>query len=476
MKRIAVCAFALVCATTVAADAKGHRGIPSPASASPKSAPSEPTIPKQLSLTVYSNLALVQDVRRLDVPAGRTRLEFKDVSAAIRPETVALTGKGLKIVEQNFDYDLLTPAKMMEKAVGHQIQIVRTNPGSGAQATEMATVLSANDGVVLKVGDHIEVLRDDGIPTRVIFGSIPENLRPQPTLSVTVDAANGGTRDVTLSYLTRGLSWRADYVALFDDKRNSMRLQGWATLTNASGTSFNDVKTQLVAGDYNLTDNLDDYLRRLEARYSTDHSSGTRPSPHPMNADYYLYKLPARVTLAQSQTKQVSILDLANVTAHKIYEYRPTGFRSNGFPENASVVLRIENGSEPLPRGIVRAYMRDDTGEPQFLGEDMIEPAPPGSDLGVTIGQAFDVSVESTVVSSEKIDKVRTRYGMSYLLRNAGTQPVTVELRQSGFWRDGKVEAESLPSRRVDAYTYEWSVPVPANGETSLSFTADAGG
>ena len=153
----------------------------------------QPPLQQDLTVTVYNNnLALVQDIRHLEVPAGRTRLEFKDVSAAIRPETVALTGKGLSVVEQNFDYDLLTPAKMMEKAVGHQIQVIRTNPATGAQTPETATVLSVNDGVVLKIGTRIEVLRDDGIPTRVVFASIPENLRAQPTLSVTVDAANAG--------------------------------------------------------------------------------------------------------------------------------------------------------------------------------------------------------------------------------------------------------------------------------------------
>jgi len=473
MKSWLTCAAGLLAITAGQGAAVKHHAVQPPPQAAPQQAA---VTPSQLSMTVYNNnLALVQDVRRLDVSAGRSRIEFKDVSASIRPETVALTGKGLEVVEQNFDYDLLTPAKMMEKAVGHQIQVLRTNPGSGAQSTEIATVLSANQGVVLKIGDRIEVLRDDGIPTRVIFSSIPENLRAQPTLSVTVDSPSAGSRDVTLSYLTKGLSWSADYVALFDEKQNTMRLQGWATLNNRSGTSFRDVKTQLVSGDYNLTDNADEYLRRLEARYSSDHRTGNSPSPRPQSADYYLYKLPDRVTLAQSQSKQVSIIDLANVKAHKIYEYRAPDFRGDQW-NNASVVLRFENGNEPLPRGVVRVYMRDDSGEPQFVGEDMIEPATAGSELGVTIGDAFDVAIESTVISSEKIDKVRTRYAMSYVLHNARAEPVTVELRQSGFWRDGKVESESLPSRKIDAFTHEWSVSVPPNGETTLTFTANAGG
>ena len=165
-----------------------------------------------------------------------------------------------------------------------------------------------------------------------------------------------------------------------------MRLQGWATLTNTSGTSFSDAKTQLVAGDYNLTDNLDEYFRRLEARYSNDHRAGTDPSAHPSNADYYLYKVPNRVTLAHNQTKQVSIFDVQNVPAHKVYEYKARGFYSNGSFDNASVILRFENGNEPLPRGVVRVYMRDDAGEAKFVGEDIIDPAPPGSQLGVKVG------------------------------------------------------------------------------------------
>jgi hypothetical protein len=165
-----------------------------------------------LEVTIYNgDLALVRDARQLDIANGRQRLEFKQVSSAIRPETVTLAADGVDIVEQNFDYDLLTPAKLMEKAVGQQVTIVRTNPGTGAETTEVATVVAANEGVVLKIGERIEVLRDDGVPTRVIFAKVPDNLRAQPTLSVTVDSDHAGPRLATLSYLTTGLSWKADY-------------------------------------------------------------------------------------------------------------------------------------------------------------------------------------------------------------------------------------------------------------------------
>ncbi len=428
---------------------------------------------QKLSITVYNdNLALVQDERRLDVPAGRTRLEFKDVSASIKPETVALSGAGLNVVEQNFDYDLLTPAKMMEKAVGREIEIIRTIPGTGATTTEKATVLSVNDGVVLRIGNRIEVLSADGLPTRVVFASIPENLRAQPTLSVTVDAVKAGPREATLSYLTTGLSWKADYVALFDEKQSTLKLQGWVTLTNNSGTSFKDAKTQLVAGDINISDNPGNGFQRRQGAMS---EGGTQTSNDASIADYYLYTLPERVTVAQAQTKQVGFLDL-NLTAKKVYEVRAYGFSSEENPGHADVAVDFSNTGRALPAGVVRVYLRDADGEPKFAGEDSVDHTPAGSGLSIKIGEAFDVTAQPTLVSSEKISRTRTRYSMSYLFRNAKPEPATVELRQSGLWRDGKVENESIPSRRIDAGTLGWSVPVPANGQTTLTFTVDSGG
>jgi hypothetical protein len=204
---------------------------------------------RSLAVTIYNgDLALVQDRRDIDVKEGRQRLEFQDVSAQIRPETVTLTAADIAIVEQNFDFDLLTPAKLMEKAVGQEVTIVRVNPATGAESREQAQVLATNSGVVLKIGQHIEVLRDDGLPVRVIFDKVPENLRARPTLSVTVTGAHAGLRHTTLSYLTPGLGWKADYVALFDDGSGKIDVQGWVTLTNSSGTTYENAQTLLVAG------------------------------------------------------------------------------------------------------------------------------------------------------------------------------------------------------------------------------------
>src|SRR5580658_7569589 len=155
-----------------------------------------------VSVTIYNDdLALVQDHRTVNLTGGRQRIEFQNVSAQIRPETVSLSAGDLTIIEQNFDFDLLTPAKLMEKAVGQEITLVRVNPSTGAETREQAQVLATNGGVVLKIGDHIEVLRDDGLPARVIFSKVPDNLRARPTLSVTITSRQAGTRLATLSYL-----------------------------------------------------------------------------------------------------------------------------------------------------------------------------------------------------------------------------------------------------------------------------------
>ena len=435
---------------------------------------------REVSVTIYnSDLALVEDARPLDLKAGRQKLEFKDVSAQIRPETVSLSAPGVTILEQNFDYDLLTPSKLMEKAVGQQVRIVRTNPGDGKETTEVATVLAANEGVVLKIGDRIEVLRDDGVPTRVIFDKVPETLRAHPTLSVNVEAASAGPRQAKLSYLTSGLSWKADYVAMFDEAKSALDLQGWITLSNTSGTAFENAKTQLVAGEVNQLSQNNGYRPPRRGTPGVI-SAGTESGTGERVADYYLYPLPERTTIAANQNKQVGFLSAQGVAAKKVYEVREGWFVSQGEPAKAVVAIQFSNaklaglGSQ-LPAGTMRVYMRDAAGDPKFVGENAIGHTPAGSELSIKIGEAFDVSSQATLVSETKVSKTRSRYEMKYLLRNAKDQPVTVELRQGGLWRDGEVKAESLKSRRIDARTLGWSVPVLANGETTLTFTVETG-
>jgi len=430
-----------------------------------------------VAVTIYNNdLALVQDTRQLSVPAGRSRQEFPDVSAQIRSETVTLTGSDVAIVEQNFDFDLLSPQALMQKAVGETITLVRMNPATGAETRERARVLAANGGVVLQIGERIEVLRDDGLPVRVIFDRVPENLRARPTLSVTVQSERGGARPVTLTYLTPGLAWQADYVALFDDSAGRMDVQGWITLTNNSGTPYNDASTMLVAGA--VGQNQPQQYGGRGQPPGALRGAGTETSDRERIGDFYLYPLPERTTIANRQTKQVSFLDVSNTPAARAYEYRNAWLGTAEEPQSANTVLRFSSSraqglGDALPAGTVRVYQRDQRGNPQFVGESAIGHTPMGSELGLTTGQAFDVKVQPVVERRERINDERWRTSMRYTLTNARPVPVTVDLMQSGLWGDTRIIEESQPSERRSADDALWRVALPANGEVTVTATFD---
>jgi hypothetical protein len=432
---------------------------------------------KDLAVTIYTNdLALVEDHRTVDLKGGRQRLEFQEVSAQIRPETVSLAASDLSIVEQNFDFDLLTPAKLMEKAVGQEVTIVRVNTATGAETREQAQVLATNGGVVLKIGDRIEVLRDDGLPVRVIFSKVPDNLRARPTLSVTVDSTHAGPHPATLSYLTPGLGWRADYVALYSEAEGKIDVQGWITLTNSSGTTYENARTLLVAGEPNTSDERPGYHPRPPR--PTLEQPGTESGRRERLGDYYLYPLAERTTIANLQTKQVSFLDVHGVPADHGYEFRNRWLGTTTNPESAKSVYRFSTSAhaglgDQLPAGILRFYMRDKRGDPQFIGESRIDHTPMGSTLSLATGDAFDVKVHPVVVKRTALKPFSWQTDMRYTLTNAMTHPVTVALIQSGLWGDSAILTESQKSRRRSADEAEWTVTVPASGqaEVTASFT-----
>jgi hypothetical protein len=437
---------------------------------------------KDLSVTIYAgDLALVQDHRTVDLTGGRQRLEFQNVSAEIRSETVSLAAKdALTIIEQNFDYDLLTPAKLMEKAVGHEVTVVRTNPGTGAETREKALVLATNGGVVLKIGERIEVLRDDGLPARVIFNKVPDNLRASPTLSLTVNGAHSGPVPVTLSYLTPGLGWRADYVALFDEASSRIDVQGWVTLTNSSGTTYDDAKTLLVAGspDVGHGGSANNRWNPRQPR-PTLVQAGTESGTRERIGDYYLYPLAERTTIANLQTKQVNFLDVHGVPAEHAYEFRNAWLATSNTPLSAKAVYRFSNSShaglgDQLPAGILRFYMRDKRGEPQFIGESEIGHTPMGSTLSLATGDAFDVKVQPTVEHRTRLGKSHWQTDMRYVLTSALPRLVTVTLLQGGFWGETHITAESQKSTRPSADEAAWSVTIPANGTVTVTASFDS--
>jgi len=463
----------------------------------------ERTAQGEVSLTIYNNdLALIQDRRRLDLPAGVSRQEFPDVSAQIRPETVTLSAPGVAIVEQNFDYDLLTPAKLLDKSVGQSVTVVRTNPATGAETSETAQVLANNAGTLLKIGQRIEVL--GGYGARIVFPSLPPNLRARPTLSVTLDSDKGGVRPATLSYLSRGFGWDADYVALFDEEAERIDVQGWITLRNDSGTTFESARVLLVAGSVGA--GVQGY-----GVYGRRGPSGARPGMESANrerlGDFYVYPIDGHTTVGNAQQKQVSFLDVKGAPATKGYFYRNPWLGQDDDPQSFDTVLRFSSSrtrglGDALPAGTVRVYMRDARGQPQFIGERNIGHTPMGSQLAIATGQAFDVKVQPMVVKRERIESDEwertgryriTRNGkvtniavdravkywrtsMAYKITNAKPEPVKVEVAQAGLdngWHDTRVPSESTPGEQRSLDERAWLVDVPANGEAVLSVQFD---
>ncbi|WP_128892903.1 DUF4139 domain-containing protein [Erythrobacter sp. HKB08] len=453
-----------------------------------------------VSVTIYQNgQSLVQDVRQLDIARGRSRVEFPDVSAQIRPETLSFAAPGTAIVEQNFDFDLLTPAKMMEKAIGQTITLVRTNPATGTETRERAKVLSVAGGVVVQIGDRIEVLRDDGLPVRVVFDRVPPNLRARPTLSVNVESNRAGVRPTSIRYLTRGLGWNADYVALYDEAAATIDMQGWVTLSNNTGTTFHQADTMLVAGNPNAG-------RPMANRNMV--RAGTESANREQVGEFYLYPLAERTTIANRQTKQVSFLDVQGVAARKIYSRTIDWMRNDDRPFPVSSEIAFSSSSDgglgdALPAGAVRFYQRDSEGTPQFIGENTIGHTPMGSELSLRTGDAFDIFVKAEVEKRERLtadewertarfivieDDAEVRRvdverpvtywqtTMRYTITNAKSVPVEVDLTQAGldrgWWsRDFRIVSEDEPGLQLNSDRRKWVVPIPANSDREFRVT-----
>jgi hypothetical protein len=433
-----------------------------------------------IAVTIYnSDLALVRDSRAVTLANGENDLAFIEVSAGIRPETALLTGRNgpLDIVEQNFDFDLLTPQKLLEKSVGETIRVVRTNPETGVDSTEDATVLSVAEGhVVLKIGDRIEVTP----PGRLVYSAVPANLRARPTLVVKVTSQQAGDVPVDLSYLTRGLSWSADYVAELSPDEKSINLNGWVTLSNMSGIAYNDAKLQLVAGDVNQYQPAPP-MPMMEAL--ADAAAAPRQKMASEAAfEYHLYSLDRPTTIKENQTKQVALLAADSIPVEKKYILVNVAQLGGNYGArigetervNAEVRMNFKNEEAahlgiPLPAGVVRVYKADSDGDAIFVGEDHIDHTPNKEEVDLVLGRAFDVTARGKQLSYERISDNVHESAYEIEVKNAKKEPVTVTVREfvPGDW---KMLEESAKHEKADASTAEWQVQVPAEGSAKLTY------
>jgi len=435
-----------------------------------------------VAITIYNeNLALVRDQRRVTLKPGRSALALRDVSARIRPETAILSGASgsteLNLIEQNFDFDLLTPDTLLNKYVGQQVQAVTVNPANGNETIESATVLATNQGVVLQFDNRIETR----FPGRLIFNEVPDNLRDRPTLVMELDNNNPAPQEIELSYLTAGLGWRADYVASLSQDETTLDLNAWVTLTNQSGTTYRNALLQLVAGDVQQVQQV---LPRMRSMDMVESATLARGVAEESLFEYHLYTLQRPTTVADNQTKQVSLLSAATVPVEKQYvlngaEQFYGGRSAAGVDQDVSVFLNLSNDESsnlglPLPGGIVRVYKNDSAGRVQFIGEDQIDHTPKNEDVELKLGNAFDVTAKRVQTSFKKVPNVgqynfSAEIGHKIILRNAKDLSVVVTVRETipGDWQ---ILAENNPHTKLSAGTVEWSVEVPAQSSTEFEY------
>ena len=444
---------------------------------------------KALAVTIYNdNLALVKDTREVRLAKGESRLAFQEVSAQIRPETALLRNlthaKDFWVAEQNFDFDLLTPQKLLEKYVGEQVTVVRSVPnesGAGArEVRETATVLATNNGTVLQFPDRIET----SVPGRLVFPKVPGNLRARPTLVISLHSGADREQKLELSYLTGGLSWRADYVANLGADEKTLDLSGWVTLTNQSGAAYPNATLQLVAGDVNRVQ------QRPDRVYAMAEMATKAAPPPPRMAEeslfeYHLYTLDRPTTLAVNQTKQVALLSASSVPVRKEYllqgqaYYYSGSYGDLGDKQKVGVFVEFDNKEAsrlgmPLPKGIIRVYKRDGEGRAQFVGEDHIDHTPKNELVRLKLGEAFDVTARRKQTDYKSLGK-QGRFGFVHEsafeieLKNAKKEAVTVTVLEPmpGDW---EVLQSSHACTKAAAGTGKFQVSVPAEGKATLSY------
>ncbi len=434
-----------------------------------------------LALTIYhQNLALVKDRRRCTLTAGENHLAWRNVSAQIRPETALLSAVAgappISLLEQNFDFDLLTPDSLLNKFLGRQVHVMRTLD-DGTRLTEAAQVLATNAGVVLRYADRIET----EVIGHLSYPDLPADLRDQPTLVLHLASPAGGTGDYELSYLTGGLAWRADYVANLAADGQTMDLNGWVTLTNHSGVAYRHTRVQLVAGEVHQVEPPEEPAMAYRAMVCE--SRAALPAEEALD-EYHLYTLARPTDILQNQTKQVALLSAAAVPIQRelVVRASPYSYQTSSkegwtkLTVTATLNFTNHNGDLglPLPKGIVRVYTQDSRGQAQFIGEDEIDHTPQGETVTLTLGESFDITVRRKQTDFVKLGgsgpyNYLQEAAFAMELQNAKPDAVLVTVLEEipGDW---EVLAESQPHTKQAAHLATWQVAIAAEGKTTLTW------
>jgi hypothetical protein len=438
---------------------------------------------KELAVTVYnSNVALVRDVRRVHLPGGVIDLRYMDIAAQVNPATVHIVSltapKELNVLEQNYEYDLLSPQKLLQKYVGKELTLVRViqENNSTKEVPVKALLLSDNDGPVWKVGN--EIITGMGAD-RYVFPDMPENLYSKPTLVWLLDNRHAGEQAVEASYLTNQMNWSSDYVLTVHSDQKSADLNGWVTVVNQSGTSFRNAQLQLVAGELNRVMPSGGMVMREMLM-----KSANAPVPQFQQealSEYHLYTLQRPTSIQNNESKQISLLAAAGAAVEKVFEVDGQSYyyqspQSPGQPakEPVKVLIKFKNTEAnslgvPLPAGTVRVYQGDSKGRVQFIGEDRIDHTPKDETVSLHIGNAFDVVAERKQTDYQRLGSHSVEVEYEVSLRNHKPEPVTVYVNEpiSGDWT---MLNSTFKFEKTAAFAARFTVPVAANSEALLKY------
>jgi len=435
---------------------------------------------KKIGITVYNQgLGLVREVRTLDVGSGSIALEYADVASQIMPNTVNIRAMGdataLKVLEQNYRYDLLGPQALLDKYVGKKIKVYRWNEKKGAEDGYDADLLSVSGGQpVLRVNGEITF----NFPGRYAFPEVPQNLIAKPTLVWLVES-KAPKQEAEITYMTGGMSWNADYVMTVDEKDTLADVTGWVTLVNNSGASYENAELKLVAGDVHIAPgdgrNYDEapMTKAAQGRFS----GGFQEEGF---FEYHLYTLERPTTVRDNEQKQVTLLEARGAKINKKlvfsgFEY--IYYNQLGEPisnQKVAVYLEMQNAKEnalgmPLPKGVVRVYKADKSGAKQFLGEDRIDHTPRDEKIRIKTGDAFDVVGERKQTDFNQLGSCSSESSWEIEIRNHKDEAVEVEVREpvSGDWT---ILTESQKSKKEDAHTFTYALKIPARGNQKVTY------
>ncbi len=434
---------------------------------------------ESVTLTVYNqNFGLVREIRALELGRGVLGLEFGDVASSIQPETVhirSLSGDGrLSVLEQNYQYDLLNPQKLLEKYVGRTVKVHVWNQEEKREEVLEAEVLSVNGGPILRIGDEITY----NVPGRLSFPEVPEDLIASPSLVWLLDSRADRQR-VEASYLTGGLNWKADYVMVLGEDDEAAGITGWVTLTNQSGTGYENATLKLVAGDVQRVGDGAARPSAMQMRAMAEAADAAGFSEEAF-FEYHLYTLGRPTTVRQNEQKQVTLLESPDFGIDKrLIFYGAAQYYRGSYGQVVSnqkvgVYLDFENAEDnglgmPLPAGIVRVYKRDADGGQQFIGEDRIDHTPRDEEIRIKMGESFDVVGDRRQMDYDVLGSCVSESSWEISLRNHKDEGSVVEVMEpvGGDW---EIISSSHRAQKLDAHTFKFDVQVPARGEEKITY------